>query len=166
MDNQVAKVKMQKLAVGSKNSASQGVAGFTLIEMLVVLTIVALALAIVVPAVSKSMVTSVHDVARDVQISLRQARAKAISEQQSALFWVDTEEHQYLNHKNKIKSFPEDINMRAKVASREAQDRKAGIRFFPDGSSTGGSLVVNDAEIAVRVDIDWLTGRVSVTDES
>ncbi len=157
---------MQKLVAGSKSSSSRGAAGFTLIEMLVVLTIVALALAIVVPAVSNSMVASVHDVARDVQISLRQARAKAINEQQSALFWVDTEQHQYLNHKNKIKSFPEDINMRAKVASREVQDRKAGIRFFPDGSSTGGSLVVSDAEVAVRVDIDWLTGRVSVTDES
>ncbi|MCK9534913.1 MAG: GspH/FimT family pseudopilin [Pseudomonas sp.] len=156
---------MQKLAAGSKSFASRGIAGFTLIEMLVVLTIVALTLAIVVPAVSKSMVVSVHDVARDVQISLRQARAKAVNEQQSALFWVDIEQHQYLNHKSKTKSFPEDINMRAKVASSEVQGQKAGIRFFPDGSSTGGRLTVTDAAVAVHVDIDWLTGRVSVTDE-
>ena len=156
---------MQTLAVGSKNSASGRATGFTLIEMLVVLTIVALALAIVVPAVSKSMVVSVHDIARDVQISLRQARAKAVSEQQSTLFWIDIEQHQYLNHKNKSKSFSENITMRAKVASREVQDQKAGIRFFPDGSSTGGRLIMSDATTAVQVDVDWLTGRVSVTDE-
>lgn len=156
---------MQKLVAGSKSSASGRAAGFTLIEMLVVLAIVALALAIVVPAVSKSMVVSVHDIARDVQISLRQARAKAVSEQQSTLFWIDIEQHQYLNHKNKSKSFPEDMTMRAKVASREVQGQKAGIRFFPDGSSTGGRLIVSDAGTAVRVDVDWLTGRVSVTDE-
>lgn len=157
---------MQKLVAGSKGSASRSAAGFTLIEMLVVLTIVALTLAIVVPNVSKSMVLSVHDIARDVQISLRQARAKAVSGQQSTLFWVDVEQHQYLAHKNKTKSFPENINMYAKVASREVQGRKAGVRFFPDGSSTGGRLTVKDAEVAVHIDIDWLTGRVSVTDES
>ncbi len=157
---------MQKLAAGSKASASHRASGFTLIEMVVVLTIVALALAIVVPAISKSMVASVHDVARDVQISLRQARANAVSQQQSTVFWVDAEQHQYLTHKNKTKSFPEDINMRIKVASREVQGRKAGVRFFPDGSSTGGRLMINDANVTVQVEIDWLTGRISVIDES
>ncbi|MDY0250842.1 MAG: prepilin-type N-terminal cleavage/methylation domain-containing protein [Pseudomonas sp.] len=157
---------MQKLAAGSKASAIRGAAGFTLIEMLVVLTIVALALAIVVPAVSKSMVTSVHDVARDVQISLRQVRAKAVSEQQSALFWVDTEQREYLNHKNKTKSFPENISMHVNVTSTEVRGRKAGVQFFPDGSSTGGRLTLSEAETIVRVEIDWLTGRVSVTDEN
>lgn len=157
---------MQKLAAGSKGPTSRRIAGFTLIEMLVVLTIVALALAVVVPNVSKSMLLSVDDVARDVQISLRQARAKAVSEQQSTLFWVDVEQHQYLTHKNKTKAFPEDINMHAKVASREVRGRKAGVRFFPDGSSTGGRLTINDAKVTVYIDIDWLTGRVSVTDES
>lgn len=157
---------MQKLVAGSKISTSRSSDGFTLIEMLVVLTIVALALAIVVPAVSKSMVISVHDIARDVQISLRQARAKAVSEQQSTLFWVDVEQHQYLTHKNIIKSFSENINMHAKVASREIQGRNAGVRFFPDGSSTGGHLTISDAEVTVYIDIDWLTGRVSVTDEN
>ena len=157
---------MLKLVAGSKAAASRGAAGFTLIEMLVVLTIVALALAIVVPAVSKSMVATVYDVARDVQISLRQARANAVSQQQATVFWVDAEQHQYLTHKNKTKSFPEDISMRIKVATREVQGRKASVRFFPDGSSTGGRLMVSDANVTVQVEIDWLTGRISVTDEN
>lgn len=158
---------MQKLVAGSKLSVSRSTTGFTLIEILVVLTIVALALAIVVPAISKSMVVSVHDIARDMQISLRQARAKAVSEQQSSLFWLDTQKHQYLTHKGKIKAFPEEIHIRAKVATHEAQGTKAGVRFFPDGSSTGGRLTFNDAaDTLIHIDIDWLTGRVSVVDES
>lgn len=156
---------MRKLAVGSKPARAHVAAGFTLIEMLVVLTIVALALAIVVPAVSKSMIVSVNDVARDVQISLRQARAKAVSGQQSTRFWVDTQKHNYLNHKDKIKSYPDDISMLLKVASSEVSGGQAGVRFFPDGSSTGGRITVSQADATVYVDIDWLTGRVSVADE-
>lgn len=157
---------MQKLAAGSNFAARRNTTGFTLIEMLVVLSIVALALALVVPAVSKSMVVSVHDVSRDVQISLRQARAKAVSSQQTTLFWLDTQQHTYVNHKNKIKPFPDAINVRAKVASTEVDGEKAGVRFFPDGSSTGGQFAVYDTGATVNVEIDWLTGRVSVIDES
>ena len=166
MDRWVAKVKMQKLAAGSKPFISRSAAGFTLIEMLVVLSIVALALALVVPAISKSMVESVHDVARDVQISLRQTRAKAVNGQQSTLFWVNTQDNSYVNHKGKTKSFSSVISMRVKVATTEIDGAKAGVRFFPDGSSTGGQFTVYDAGAAVSVNIDWLTGRVSVIDES
>ena len=157
---------MQKLAAGSSVLSRHNTTGFTLIEMLVVLSIVALALALVVPAVSKSMVVSVHDVARDMQISLRQARAKAVTSQQATLFWVDTQQHSYVDHKNKVKSFPDTIDIRVKVASTEVEGDKAGVRFFSDGSSTGGQLAVYDAGATVSVEIDWLTGRVSIIDES
>ena len=157
---------MQKLAVGNNPAQMRNTTGFTLIEMLVVLSIVALSLALVVPAVSKGMLVSVHDVARDMQISLRQARAKAVTSQQVTLFWVDTQQHSYVNHKSKIKSFPDAVDIRAKVANSEVDGDKAGVRFFPDGSSTGGQLALYDAGVTVNVDIDWLTGRVSIIDES
>ncbi len=166
MGRLAAKVKMQKLAAGNNFADRRSINGFTLIEMLVVLSIVALALALVVPAVSKSMVVSVHDVARDMQISLRQARAKAVTSQQATLFWVDTQQHTYVNHKNKVKSFPDAIDIRMKVASTEVEGDKAGVRFFSDGSSTGGQLALSDAGATLNVEIDWLTGRVSVIDES
>lgn len=158
---------MQKLVAGSKLSASCRATGFTLIEILVVLTIVALALAIVVPSISNSMSVSVHDIARDMQISLRQTRAKAVSEQQSSLFWINTQRHEYLTHKGKVKAFSETIQIHTKVAASEVQGAQAGVRFFPDGSSTGGRLTLNDlADVSVQIDIDWLTGRVSVVDEN
>lgn len=156
---------MQKLVVGSKYSAIRNIAGFTLLEMLVVLTIVGLSLALVVPAASKSMVVSVHDIARDMQMSLRQVRAKAVTQQSSTLFWLDMEQHTYLNHKNSAKSFPKDIQVHAKVADAETQSGKAGVRFYPDGSSTGGRFTISQNNVNVYINIDWLTGRVSVTDE-
>src|SRR5690554_4994532 len=83
MASLAAKVKMQKLAVGSKSVASElrVSAGFTLIEMLVVLTILALVMAVVVPAINRGMTVTANDIARDVQIGLRKARSDAVTQQ-------------------------------------------------------------------------------------
>jgi general secretion pathway protein H len=36
------------------------------------------------------------------------------------------------------------------------------IVFYPDGSSSGGAVVLGNARFRHRVATDWLTGRVSV----
>jgi hypothetical protein len=36
------------------------------------------------------------------------------------------------------------------------------IRFFGDGSSTGGSVTILQGERRSDVTVDWLTGRVSL----
>jgi general secretion pathway protein H len=43
-----------------------------------------------------------------------------------------------------------------------AGDQGAAIRFFPDGSSTGGRVELVGAGRTAQVGVDWLTGRVSV----
>ena len=88
MASLAVKVKMQKLAAGSRPAASvpRVSKGFTLIEMLVVLTILALMMAVVVPAVTRGMAISASDIARDVQIGLRKARSGAVSQQKSQAF--------------------------------------------------------------------------------
>jgi general secretion pathway protein H len=40
----------------------------------------------------------------------------------------------------------------------------ADIRFNPDGSSTGGRIVLAEGTRRTAVGVDWLTGRVSVAD--
>jgi general secretion pathway protein H len=41
-------------------------------------------------------------------------------------------------------------------------DKIAGIRFLPDGSSTGGRITVAVGEFEQLIDVDWVTGRVTV----
>lgn len=167
MVNSAVKVKMQKLAVGS-NSASfvpRGYAGFTLIEMLVVLTILALMMAVVVPAINRGLSVTANDVARDVQIGLRKARTEAVTQQKSQAFFVDTQNRTFQIHGQKITHLPEDIELTAKVAQREAIEGKAAVRFYPDGSSTGGRIGVRQDDEQILINIDWLTGRVSLVQE-
>ena len=47
------------------------------------------------------------------------------------------------------------------LAACSEQDTGA-IRFFPDGSSTGGRVTLMVGERSYAVDVDWLTGRVRV----
>ena len=43
-----------------------------------------------------------------------------------------------------------------------SDDKVGAIRFYPDGSSTGGRITVASGERKYLVDVDWLTGRVSI----
>ena len=40
----------------------------------------------------------------------------------------------------------------------------ASFRFYPDGSSNGGRVTITANEREFFIDIDWLSGRVTVTD--
>src|SRR5690554_5125694 len=108
MASLAVKVKMQKLAVGSKPvaSAPRVSAGFTLIEMLVVLTILALMMAVVVPAINRGMTVTASDIARDVQIGLRKARSDAVTQQKSQAFVVDMQKRQFQIRGRKTTQLP------------------------------------------------------------
>lgn len=158
---------MQTLAAGSKSTASlpRNYAGFTLIETLVVLTILALMMAIVVPAINRGMTVTAYDIARDVQIGLRKARSDAVTQQKSQAFVLDTQHREFQIRGRKATRLPDGIELTAKVAQREAIEGKAVVRFYPDGSSTGGRIAVRQDDEQLLINIDWLTGRVSLVQE-
>jgi general secretion pathway protein H len=41
-------------------------------------------------------------------------------------------------------------------------ENEGGIRFDPDGSSTGGRIELGEGPRKIEIGVDWLTGRVSV----
>lgn len=43
-------------------------------------------------------------------------------------------------------------------------DAVAAVRFYPDGSATGGRITVSGAERTYHVMLDWLTGTVSIVE--
>jgi general secretion pathway protein H len=38
----------------------------------------------------------------------------------------------------------------------------AAVRFFPEGTATGGRIVLRNQRAAWQVDVQWLTGEVSL----
>lgn len=139
-------------------------AGFTLIELLAAFTIMGLALALVPIAYSKlNQSIEYKSVNRAFINQVSDARLKAMTTGRSSAVRIDLE-HKTFGVDNRLAhKWPSSYLVSAEVANQEIQAGKiASIRFYPDGSSTGGSVTVLRAPgDGVRFRIDWLTGRLT-----
>jgi general secretion pathway protein H len=39
-----------------------------------------------------------------------------------------------------------------------------GIRFFPDGSSTGGEIIASNQSDKLKIAVNWISGKVAIFD--
>ena len=141
--------------------------GFTLLELLVVLVIGAVMYALILGVPFRgASVADLKSAARSLASGLRQAQSMAMVSRRDAVLTVDMEARAYvLAGETEPKSLPKDIELKLFTAQSEVvSDSRGGIRFYPDGSSTGGRITVKAGERQYLVDVDWLTGRVSIAE--
>ena len=139
--------------------------GFTLLELLLVLVIAATGYALVVRFTGSGVSgAQLKSAARAVAAGLRDARGVAIATQESAALSVDVEKRTIeVTGAARPRSLPDRLDIKLDTAQAEVVDEKRGaIRFYPDGSSTGGRVTLASGERRFLVDVDWLTGRVTV----
>jgi general secretion pathway protein H len=139
--------------------------GFTLIELLVVLTILGLATAVGVPMLFGSADrAALRAAVVEVAAGLRETRSLALAGGRSAAFTLDTARRVYrVSNGSAWRALPTTIQPTLFTATREQLDAVTGdIRFFPDGSSTGGAVHLAQGKAEDEILVDWLTGRVSV----
>ncbi|HSO31204.1 MAG TPA: GspH/FimT family pseudopilin [Labilithrix sp.] len=139
--------------------------GFTLLELLLVLVIAATGYALAVRFTGSGVSgAQLKSAARAVAAGLRDARGVAISTQESAALNVDVEKRTIeVTGAARPRSLPERLDIKLDTAQAEVVDEKRGaIRFYPDGSSTGGRVTLASGERRFLVDVDWLTGRVTI----
>lgn len=138
--------------------------GFTLFEVLLVLAIMGVIAAVVAPMVFRGFSgTQSRAAALEIAAALRQARGAAVAENADVAVVFDIGRNAYAMDRAKPKVLPGDLHIAFYGAQGEqvAADR-GGIRFFADGSATGGQVSVSDGKTRYNVDVDWLTGRISV----
>lgn len=141
--------------------------GFTLLEILVVMALMGLMYALVPPMISTSgSTTELRAEARQLAAGLRKARSYAMANHQESTLTVDVEQHRFqVTGDAKEYALPKASVLSVYTAQSEAVENKiAAIRFFPDGSSTGGAISVANGSTKFRVDVDWLTGNVAILD--
>lgn len=140
--------------------------GFTLLEILLVLFLMGLAYGLAAPMIGSGAVTlELKSATRQLAAGLRKARGIAIAQREDAVLTVDVEERRFaLSGDSKIYPLSKDIEINLFTAQSEQVAEKVGnIRFFPDGTSTGGRITLTAKGSAFSVDVDWLTGKVVVT---
>ena len=103
--------------------------------------------------------------ARALASGLRQAQTTAMTTRRDALLTLDVEARQFEVTGSESRSLPRGLELKLFTAQAEVTTESRGsIRFYPDGSSTGGRITVASGERKYLVDVDWLTGRVSIAD--
>ena len=140
--------------------------GFTLVELLVVLAVLALALAVVSPSLTGA-IDSVRfkSAQRDLVSALRYARSRAVNSQQATSVEINVKQGtMQVAGKQRTLSVPDDVVLTLVTAQREQLSAYEGaIRFYPDGSSTGGQVRFSQDDQVWSISVDWLTGRISTT---
>jgi general secretion pathway protein H len=138
------------------------VRGFTMLEMLVAITIVGLLLAVTVPASARFYESiQYRQAVRDVITALASARYRAINSGRAQDVTVDPRGNR-LGSNGKVTNIPEGLQLAVHSASELNRDSLGVIRFYPEGGSSGGGIDLEREDgSGVRVLVDWLVGRVS-----
>ncbi|RMD70541.1 MAG: type II secretion system protein GspH [Gammaproteobacteria bacterium] len=102
--------------------------------------------------------------AREVAAALREARLMAIEGQRPVALAIHVEERTYRVDGKRPRKLPSSLQLKVFTAQSEVQGEQAAIRFYPDGSATGGRITLSQDERRYRVDVDWLTGRVHIAE--
>ncbi len=133
-------------------------------ELLVVFAVMGLVLASVPMIVASARPGPTARVAaEELAAALRLARGEAIGRYAPAAFLLDVEQRAYRGADGKEHTLAEGLDLNFVTARSELAGAKAGqIRFFPDGSATGGRITVTDGGQSYVVTVDWLTGAVDV----
>jgi general secretion pathway protein H len=138
--------------------------GFTLLELMLVLAIVALATLLGAGVIGRGMDgLRLRSSANGIAAQLRFTRAQALATGEPQRFTIDPGAHAWRAPKGRHGELPS----RAAVAfagAREVQPSEGAgaIVFFPDGAATGGRVRLQQGDAAWQVDVAWMTGQVAV----
>ena len=138
--------------------------GFTLIEIVAVIMLIGLALTVVSVSVGSGLSGArVSAAGRELVAAMRYTRGQAIVKRESKAFELDLEKRTYTAPGRKPVELPKDMEIRVLTAREEMlDDGVAAIRFFPDGSCTGGRVTLVMGEREWIVEALWLTGEVTL----
>lgn len=138
--------------------------GFTLIELIVVLVIAGLLMA-AVPALFSAAFPGVElkSAARRTAATMRLARESAIRRGSESMLLVDLDQHRLELSGYRPLTLPDGVAVRLETASRDLIDERRGlIRFYPDGSSSGGRIILSRGHQGYQIGVTWLTGRIEL----
>lgn len=139
--------------------------GFSLIELMVVMAIVAFAVAIVVPNLGHAIGSQQYkNSMREMLLLMRSVREQAQQDSRTTELWLNVEEKTFGKSTDK-KSFHLPANTKIAFETFEQglkTDSTGVVRFYPDGTSSGGEITTDYDGLAMTLRVSWITGRIQL----
>ncbi|HTD27843.1 MAG TPA: GspH/FimT family pseudopilin [Xanthomonadaceae bacterium] len=155
----------QRLRRGSPRAfaGARHVRGFTLLEIMMVIVLIAAITGLTVGLLGVGRSGSqLRSAAHTVAAELRYTRARALTTGVSQVFDMDLDKRSWTAAGAHHGTLPSSLRVNfVAVRLEQTSARNAAIRFFPDGSSTGGRVSLRTQGSGWRVDVRWLTGEVT-----
>lgn len=139
--------------------------GFTLLEMVCVIALVAMLAAVLLPFVPRNTSRArLQAYALEAATLLKADRNAAIGRGTDVTTLVDARSRAIRSGATaQTLRIPEDVHFEALLPERCRQRAALStIRFFADGMSCGGAIALSRLDSSYEIRVNWLTGRIEI----
>jgi general secretion pathway protein H len=152
----------------TENRQSASNAGFTLLELLAVLGLMSLLLGLVMPGMYRSWMREKERASlRQLAVSLKAARSAAATQHRRVRVFVDVKSGRY-----RVEGLvgagelaPGVVIKDAHLVWQDMEKRQGYIAFYGDGTSSGGKLALTGRTGPQLLEVEIITGKVSLKAE-
>ncbi len=142
--------------------SGQAVTGFTLLEMLIVLAILALLSAVALPRLRLNEGARLRAAAHALIVDLRLCHEEAMRRGSPTALVAASDGYRLLPS-GQTKRLPSGIELVANPSTDLLVENAAeAVRFFPDGSSTGGIFVIQQGAAQFHIMVRGIDGRAGL----
>jgi general secretion pathway protein H len=147
---------------GETPAVPGGEAGFTLIEVVAVMLIIALLSGLAVAMMPGTGRTGLKAVALETAALFRRERLGAILTGRNRVVSLDGERRALVGDGGDVVAIPRDVAANILGTDEQLSGRQTVVRFHPDGASSGTVLRLSRQGTEYEIRVNWYTGGVAV----
>jgi general secretion pathway protein H len=152
----------QAMLQTSRTWSTERSSGFTLIEMMAVMLIIALMASLVVSITTGTGRSQLHAVALRTAALFRRERQGAILTGHNRLVSLDFAKRSFVGDSGEVVTIPRDVVVDVLGADQQWEGQRAVARFEPDGASSGAVVRLSREGARYEIRVNWFTGGVAV----
>jgi general secretion pathway protein H len=137
-------------------------AGFSLVEVVAVMLIIALLSGLAVAMMPGTGRARLKAVALETAALLRRERLGAVLTGRNRLVSLDVEHRSFVGGGGGVVVIPRDVVVNILGVDEQLSGRQTVVRFHPDGASSGTVLRLSRQGTEYEIRVNWYTGGVAV----
>jgi general secretion pathway protein H len=142
--------------------SAKGKSGFTLIEVMAVMLIIAMVASLVIAVTPGTGRGRLRALTLEIAALFRRERMGAVLTGQDRRVSLDGEHRTFVGDGGDVIAIPPDVVLNLLGTDELWSGRTAVVRFHPDGASSGAVLKLSREGAEYEVRVNWYTGGVAI----